>query len=279
MADRRDYSNFTVQTGVIPARKEVSGPDLGTGILYYPVSARLSYRAFGRNEPYGSPRRLSDARAIWNTGSHIEIINPEESGVPYVFVGLKPSPALRAEIPEEFLGIVSAALLQDDWAQAFKDDVREDLEVIGAFVRTLGNGAEPSREAAEVADLAKEDLDLKLLWSAREYQRQGVFTSTNLAVALASKTPASGLINVTANTKDKTTNAAVSGCAVWYVKRIKHNNPAAYQRFSSFSTPTSESLAVGNYDLWTEKGGLQGPKNPISINSASSSQSIDLLAP
>jgi hypothetical protein len=279
IAERWNYPNFTVQIGVIPAHKEVSGPDLGAGILYYPVSATLSYRAFGRNEPYGSPQRLSEARVLWNTGSQIEIVNPEESGVPFLFVSLKPSLALRDEVPEEFLGIVSAALLQDDWAPAFKDGVREDLEAISAFGSTLRNGAEPSPEVMQVADLAKEDLDVKLLWSAREFRRHGVFTAANLGAALAATTPASGLINVTANTKDKITNAPVSGCAVWYVKRIKHNNPAAYQRFSSFSTPTSESLAVGNYDSWTEKGGLQGPKNLISVSSVSSSQSIDLLAP
>ena len=119
---------------------------------------------------------------------------------------------------------------------------------------------------------------MKLLWSAREYIRRSLFTLGYRTTTLAAATPATGLINVIVNTKDRA-NTDVSGCQVRYVTRINHRKPGSYQSFSNFSTPTSEHLGVGNYDMWAEKAQKKGSKHVVSIISASTTQSVDLLAP
>jgi len=63
------------------------------------------------------------------------------------------------------------------------------------------------------------------------------------------------------------------------VLTFNHRKPGSYQSFSNFSTPTSEHLGVGNYDMWAEKAQKKGSKHVVSIISASTTQSVDLLAP
>jgi hypothetical protein len=271
-----DDDNFTVQAGIIPGQVTLSGADLGTGIIYYPVQISLIHR-FGGNVT-SSRATSSDLSFLWNTGFESQIFNPSEKSSRFIRVALKPSPQLAAELPQEFGGLVSAALLEDDWAKPFKDSVQEDLDAIGAFIAPLRSGETPDPESRRRAILAKQDLDLKLLWSAGEYRRRGIFKMGYRSINLAATTPATGLVNVTVHTKDGA-NTAVSGCVVWYVSRINHGKPGLYKSFSQFSTPTSEHLAVGNYDMWTEKGANQGSKRAISIVSASTSQTVDLLAP
>jgi hypothetical protein len=268
--------NFTVRAGIIQPLETVAGADLGPGILYYPAFVSLLHRVGG--EASTGSQLSRETNFFWSTGALSEIINSTESAAPFVLVALKPSHEVKAELPEELFGLSSAVLLQDDWAEEFKEAVREDLETIWEFVEALRTGVELPEER-EDAILAKEDLDLKLLWSAQEFSRRGLLNLNYMYFGLTSPVPSSGLINVTANTKDQTTSAAVPNCVVWYVKRIKRKKPAAYKRFSTFSTPTSEHLAVGNYEMWAEKSGVQGRKDPISVVSTSTSQSIDLFAP
>lgn len=272
-----DDENFTIQSGIIPGRGRLSGADLGLGIIYYPIQVDLIH-------PFREPlqaipsRSSADLSFLWNADPEIQIFNPAESASRFIRVALKPSRGLEHEIPADFNGLVSAALLQEDWGEPFKDSVREDLEAIGALVEPLRSGQTPGPESRERAILAKQDLDLKLLWSAGEYRRLGLFTLNYRTLNLAASTPATGLINVTVNTRD-TANTAVPGCTVWYVSRINHNRPGSYKSFSQFSTPTSEHMAVGNYEIWAEKGASQGSKHVVSIVSASAAQLVDVLAP
>jgi len=274
-----DDENFTVRSGVIPGRATLSGADLEPCIVYYRVDTRLTHRLAGTIEKVlSSGPDSTGLNFLWNTGPDTEIFNPRDSSSRFVCVALKPSPQLAAELPQDFLGLTSAALLQDKWAEPFKDSVRDDLDVINDFIEPLRSGHLPGPESRQRAILAKQDLDLKLLWSAREYGRLGVFTHGYRTTALAAATPSTGMINVIVNTKDHS-NTAVSGCIVWYVTRINRSKPGSYKSFSLFSTPTSEQLAVGNYDMWAEKGGISGTKHVVSVVSASATQSVDLLAP
>jgi len=272
-----DDENFTVQSGVIPRQASLSGGDLGPGIIYYPVDVGLTHRFAGTVEtlPSASSAGLN---FLWNTGNDTEIFNPHQSSSTFFRVALKPSPRLAAELPEDFVGLASAALLLDNWAEPFKKSVREDIDAIHALIKPLQSGETPDPESREVAILAKQDLDVKLLWSAREYIRRSLFTLGYRTTTLAAATPATGLINVIVNTKDRA-NTDVSGCQVRYVTRINHRKPGSYQSFSNFSTPTSEHLGVGNYDMWAEKAQKKGSKHVVSIISASTTQSVDLLAP
>jgi hypothetical protein len=198
-----DDENFIVRSGVIPGRASLSGADLEPCIVYYQVDARLTHRLGGAIEdvPSSGPRP-GELNFLWNTGPDTEIFNPRDSSSRFVCVALKPSPQLAAELPQDFLGLASAALLQDEWAEPFKDSVRDDLDVINAFIEPLRSGHPPAPESRERAILAKQDLDLKLLWSAREYGRRGLFDRGYRTIALAAATPATGMINVIANTKD-----------------------------------------------------------------------------
>ena len=274
-----DDENFNVQTGVIPGRVTFSGADLGPGIIYYPDHVSLDHHLAGTIETVRSRRSpLAGLNFLWNTGSETEIFNPHEESSPFVRVALKPSPQLAAEIPPEFLGLASAALLQEDWAEPFKDSVRDDLDLIRAFIEPLSPGQAPDPESLERATLAKQDLDLKLLWSAGEYSRRGAFTLGYGTKRLASATPANGLINVTAHTVDAAKNP-VQACEVRYVTVINSSNPGLYKTFSRFSTPTSESLSVGNYKMWAEKNGQMGPQRNVAVASVSTTQFVDLWAP
>jgi hypothetical protein len=272
-----DDENFTIQSGVIPGKGRLSGADLGSGIIYYPVQVNLTHPFRQPLEviPSPSPAELS---FLCNADPEIQIFNPAELDSPFIRVELKPSRGVEDEIPADFNGLVSAALLQEDWGEPFKDSVREDLDAIGALVEPLRSGGTPDPESRERAILAKQDLDLKLLWSAGEYRRLGLFARQYRIANLAASTPATGLINVTVNTKD-TANTPVPGCTVWYVSRINHNRTGSYKSFSQFSTPSSEHMAVGNYEMWAERGGSQGSKHVVSVVSASAAQLVDLLAP
>lgn len=271
-----DDENFTIHAGTIPGRVTLSGADLAPGIIYYPIQVNLIHRIGGT---ISSPQPCSTGlNFLWNTGSESQIFNPSEKGSPFIHVVLKSPPRLAAQLPTDFSGLVSAALLEDDWAEEFKHSVQDDIDAIRPFIEPLRSGETPDPESRDRAILAKEDLDLKLLWSAEEYRRRGALTQGNRLMSYAATAPAAGLINVTVNTKD-TGNTAIPGCAVRYVSRINHNKPGSYKSFSQFSTPTSEQMAVGNYDMWAEKGTTQGPKRVISIVSVSSAQLVDLLAP
>jgi hypothetical protein len=274
-----DDENFTIQVGDIPARAELSGAEVGPGIIYYPIRFGLTHRVGGDIQSVTSPGPCStELSFLWNTGPETQIFNPHASSSRFVRVALKPSSRLAAELPADFFGLASAALLQDNWDDQFKDSVREDLDAIADFIEPLRSGRDPDPQSRERAILAKQDLDLKLFWSAREYRRRGIFSLGYHVTALAAATPAGGSIKVTVHTKDAA-NTPVSPCIVWYVTRINHNRPGSYKSFSQFSTPTSEYLGVANYDMWAERGGVTGSRRVISVVSASATQSVDLLAP
>lgn len=283
MAENRqslwDDENFTIETGIIPGRPRLSGAELGSGIIYYPGEANV-YHRLAETIARVPTRRPSVAglNVLWNAGSATEILNPDERPSEFVRVALKPSAPVAAELPEQFLGVAYATLLQADWVQPLKESVRDDLDVIGAFVEPLRHGQRAAAESfVERAVLAKEDLDLKLFWCAGQYRRHGVFTLGNPATMLA-VAATTGMINVSANTVDTATNP-VHGCGVWYVAYLNKDNNALYNSFGQLSTPTSESLTVGNYHMWAEKDGKTGQKRKVSISTASGTQSVDLYAP
>jgi hypothetical protein len=276
-----DDDNFSVETGIIPGRATLSGGEIGTGLIYYPINTNLTHRLAGTVQTIQIPQSpVPGLKLLWNTGPESEIFNPHESSSSFVRVALKPSPQVAAELPQNLLGFASAALVHADWDERFKKSVLEDLDVIHAFIEPIRSGQTPSAEIQERATLAKQDLDVKLLWSAGEYRRFGIFNLGYRSSVLAAASPGTGVINVTVNTKDPTNTAlAVSGCWVWYVTRINHNKPGSYKSFSTLSTPTSEGLVAGNYDMWTGKGGRSSTKRVVSIVSASAAQFVDLLAP
>ena len=98
-------------------------------------------------------------------------------------------------------------------------------------------------------------------------------SSSMLAVAATT-----GTVTVKADTVDAS-KKQVNGCEVWYVAYLNKNNSAFYYSYSQLSTPTSEALVVGNYEMWAAKAGVIGPKRKISVSSTSGTQSVDLLAP
>src|SRR6202790_5756178 len=136
-----DDDHFTVETGVIPSRLRFSGADLGPGIIYYPVDANLRTSFAEKMGPAPAPRRsLSEPNVFWNAGFETEILNPEEKSYEFVRVGLKPPAPAMSEIPDDFVGIAYASLLQADWDQPFKESVRDDLDIIATFVEPLLRG-------------------------------------------------------------------------------------------------------------------------------------------
>ena len=274
-----DDDNFKIQAGVIPAEARVSGAGLGPGVIFYPHGANLARQVAGETETASLPRSSTAGFSyFWSMGPDAEVINLEASSYPIIHVELKPSPQWAAELLNDSLGVLSAGLLEYDWAGPFKDSVHDDLDAIGAFVEPLGVGKRPDQKSRSRALLAKQDLDLKLLWTVGELHRLGV---TILGSRTTTKTGAAsgrGMINVTVNTVDSAAKP-VGGCEVRYVPVINSSNSGYYRSFSQFSTPTSESLSVGNYEMWAEKLGQKGATRSIGIVSSSNAQTVDLFAP
>ena len=274
-----DDDNFTIQSGVIPARARISGAGLGSRFAWcYSPSLKFAHRVLGATAEF--PMRLkssSELTCFWDT-HEIEIFNPEYASSEFISIGLKPSPQLTAEFPHQVLGPSYGVLLLDDWPEPFKRSVQEDLDVIQGFVEPFRYGTTPGFESRTLARLAKEDLDLKLLWSSRKYGPPGQSTLAHYANILAAAPASANCINVTVNTKDQSNNP-VSGCQVSYVKSIKHGKSQFYKSFSCFSTPTSECMYAGNYDMWAEKAGASGPHRGVNVASATPNQFVDLRAP
>lgn len=276
-----DDENFAVQVGVIPGLATLSGTELGPAMIYYQGHVQATPRLRALGEAAAVPHSHSSGlRFFWNTGVQTEFFNSHDCSTRIIRVALKPPPQLAAMLPKESGDLAYSILLDNHWHENFKASVRDDFDAIREFVEPLRSSQLPDKESSDRALLAKQDLDLKLLWSTREQMRLGVFGlgyRTGPLATVAAGT-ATGFINVTVNTKDAA-NVAVSGCVIWYVTRITHNRPGSYLSFSKFSTPTSEPMGVGNYQMWAEKGGASGAKHIVSIISASAAQSVDLAAP
>ena len=274
-----DDADFTIETGHFPGRTTLSAAEIGPGIIYYSGETNIQHRLAGQFAPFAGPREsTAKLNVLWNPGSATEIINPNMRPSEFVRVALKAPAAVAERLPEQSLGVAYAGLLEADWAQPFKKSVQDDLDIIGSFVDPLRRG---QRDAAlalvKRAVLAKEDLDLKLAWSAAEFGHRGVLNSASYMSFLAAAA-ATGVTKVTVNTVDAAKNS-VNGCRVNYVTFINVGYPAYYYQFPRLSTPTDESLAIGRYEMWAEKNGLTGPKAQVRVTSTSSSLSVDLIAP
>lgn len=272
-----DDENFTIETGVLPAGPRLSGAELGAGLIYYPVTSNLHHHLAGMiNIIPARQSSLADLNVLWNDGIGTELYNPEKTAAEILRVALKPSELLVNELPEGLFGVGYATLLEADWAEPFKKSVRDDLAVIGALVEPIRRGQraiDPS--IMERAILAKQDLDAKLMWSAGTLRRHDNLTLAYANTILATAAT-NGMISVSAKTMDANQND-VHGCEVKYVAVIHKNNKAFYKSFAQFSTPTSESLSVGNYQMWAEKAGQSGQRRTITVNSTT--QKVDLYAP
>ena len=71
----------------------------------------------------------------------------------------------------------------------------------------------------------------------------------------------------------------VPNCEVFANGIANGNDESNALRFSQLSTPTTESLAVGRYNMWAVKGNLKGPIDVISVGNLSGVQRVDLFAP
>lgn len=272
-----DDEHFAVQSAAVARGVTIFGNDLQPGIVYYPGGVDVKYDL---PEPFGAETAplfsSGELDAVWST-DQLEISNHRGAPQKILNVILK-TPAESGQVfSPDVLGLASVALLKGEWDEKFRASVLEDLNAIGEFAQPLWKGQTPSGDVAARAALAKQDLDLKLQWSAGEYARRSIFSAGPSTPRAASST---GLITLTVNTRDPADpKKDVQGCTVWYVERINAANSVYYQSFSNYSSPTSESLAVGYYEIWAAKSGANGPRRTISVRSVSPTQSADVTAP
>jgi len=86
------------------------------------------------------------------------------------------------------------------------------------------------------------------------------------------------LIEVTVRAKQA--GREVSDYEVWYVAKGWANVPDAFNRFDNLSSPSTKSLAPGNYFLWLRKGEEKTERQPFKFgDDRQYNRNIDLVVP
>lgn len=146
-----------------------------------------------------------------------------------------------------------------DWPDAFKQSVGDDIQSIAGLVVEDEYVKRPSQTEEDRARAGFEDLSLKSHW-----------------VASTEENP---LIEVTARTIGSS-GAIVQRCSVWYVPVAWADDKSHWRRFDQFSSPTSQSIPVGQYNMWANYNGKNGRKSIVSPgDDLKPKKTIDLDAP
>jgi hypothetical protein len=129
----------------------------------------------------------------------------------------------------------------------FKESVGDDISLIAALVESGNEGSSPSQLQQDRARAGLEDMLFKSRWISSGEQVN------------ASSNP---LVGVTARTLDHA-GTVVQHCDVWYVPIAWEDDKQHWKRFDRFSSPTTQSIVVGQYKMWASHNGKDGNKVPV----------------
>ena len=155
-------------------------------------------------------------------------------------------------------------LFNTDWPRAFTEFVGGDLQSIAVLVDRSEQGIPPSEREQVQAHAGFEDLAFKSKW---------ISSSGHGGFLL------SPFVNVTARTVDQS-GAVVQRCTVWYVPLAWEDDKQHWKRFDQFSSPTSQSIPVGQFKMWASRNGRNGAKTIVNPgDDLKPIKNIDLDAP
>ncbi|MGB7283342.1 MAG: hypothetical protein WBE13_13850 [Candidatus Acidiferrum sp.] len=138
-------------------------------------------------------------------------------------------------------------LFAPDLPDAFEESVGYDIQSIADLVAVSEYGKSPSKTEQNRARAGLEDLSFKSNW----------FSSSGGGVASPSP-----LVGVTARTIGRS-GTVVQHCTVWYVPLAWEDDKQHWKRFDQFSSPTSQSIPVGQYKMWANHNGQDGTKSTV----------------
>jgi hypothetical protein len=292
--------DFFVHKGVLDAQCALPGAELGDGLIYYAGLQRVTHR-LARNmseEQTVLGQTARGRRVLWNGGEFTEIVNPGDKPIDLCRVGIAYNPKIKFS-PSYDLTLATAHLLHGDWPAAFKASVHFDLKTIGLLGKALATGAEPAVRDIQRAKLAKEDLEFKLQWlavastrskapSARRSDPElliskslyySIFGARHAAPSSSVADPIDPMVSVTVNTKGEG-EIEVRGWRVYANAYAHGDDEGEAVTFSVLSTPTTERLPVGRYNMWATKGKNKSPLTPIGVGRANQrAQTVDLAVP
>jgi hypothetical protein len=155
-------------------------------------------------------------------------------------------------------------LFAADLPNVFKESVGYDIQSIADLVAESEHGMPPGETEQDRARAALQDLSFKSNW---------ISSSGTSAV-----TP-SPLVDVTARTVGRS-GAVVQHCTVWFVPLAWEDDKHHWKRFDQFSSPTSQSIPVGQYKMWANHNGQDGTKSTVNPgDDHKPTKSIDLDVP
>jgi hypothetical protein len=155
-------------------------------------------------------------------------------------------------------------LFAADLPDAFKEFVGYDIQSIADLVAGSEYGKPPGQAEQDRARAGLEDLSFKSNWISS--RGPGAVTQ-------------SPLIDVTARTVGRS-GAVVQHCTVWYVPLAWEDDKHRWKRFDQFSSPTSQSIPVGQYKMWANHNGQDGTKSAVNPgDDRKPTKNIDLDVP
>lgn len=199
-----------------------------------------------------SSPRLGSERYYWAESARrnqLTAVGPSESGFLIVPKTTKP---------------LSRKIFASDLPDVFRQSVGLDIQSIASLVAESESGKRPGQIQQDRARAGLEDLSFKSDW----------FSSNG-----ANSARLSPLVDVVARTLGRT-GVVVQHCTVWYVALAWADDKSHWMRFNQFSSPTSQSIPVGLYEMWANHDGRDGTKSKVGVgDDLEPRKHVDLDAP
>jgi len=298
--------NFSVRKGILPAETTFPGIELGDGLIYYAGPNTVKHRILddvtGTHTVAGETGHKM--RCLWNSGSHMQIMNPSEQPARFIQIKLNYKPMVSATpLSDEAAALAMACLLHDRWSPVFKASVAADLDAIGDLAQRV-EGTSLTLHARDLprAARAKEDLEFKIAWFAAAIRERSMaahhdeasygdhtqffmrrFSSHFFGFKEVGRADPSidGSVKVIVNTKDPDGRTDIPGYEVWATSAANEDDLRRAERFPRLSTPTTKRLSVGKYVMWAKRR-VPGPLSTVLVGSldrpSEREQIVDLFA-
>ena len=164
-----------------------------------------------------------------------------------------------------------------------RDRLRVVLKPLGANINAIFS---IDLGAAMLLSLKRDQDALGMLWRALEAKRVslsvyngGLVAGQDVAIKAAYvQANKKDTVEVKVNTLDKS-GQNIPNCTVWY-KPYLSNNDGDRRKFDKFSTPTTELIPPGRWQIWSEKDRKAGRVDPLDIgDDQRAKREVDIEAP
>jgi hypothetical protein len=273
----QDQSFRVIRASLQPGTR-IEAPRFSEGVLHCSEDFHIKHTnmlgkaVYIRTPQIGMPRQM-----YWASGDASFIENLSESPLEAIYVELK-RPAISAGVPAEVGAAISPHIFSSDWPEDFQNALTDDLEGIGLLAKRIAAGLPPSRDEILRAARAKEDFEFKRAWIAEVALRLGFFWDFRGGLGTTVRPP-DPHVTVTVNTKDNY-GTDQSGWEVWYLPYAwagTRDQEVQEKPFNQLSTPTSNVLTVGRYEMWARKGTSKSNPRPVNVGDGwQREQTVDL---